>query len=93
MKRYEKMSREEIIEGMMKTQGECWRCLLRSRCSQLDESTCIFAYKAWLNEEPVTLPRVATINTKAELTKAIHEWVLSDSDSLCDWLAEDIEVE
>ena len=95
MKRYEMMSKQEIVDGIRKTQGYCSLCPVQNNCGngKTDEKECINTYVVWLNEEVQTKPRIAMINTVRELELAHDEFMKSEDPSFIDYLIKEVEVD
>lgn len=74
MKRYEKMSKEEIIELYTRFDcGDCNACPYfeeKGRRTCADDGNCSEAIKIWLNEEIEMIPRAWTFKTVEEAASA-----------------------
>lgn len=94
MKRYEQMSKEEIM-GIFGMPFNCPECEIREFCNSCRRDTCVETRAAYLNQEIKIVPRVATINTAEELKKAWDDYMHRKipRDVFYDYLAEEIEVE
>lgn len=62
MKRYEKMSKEELIEIINSTKN-CDTCLVGEECTSSNILTCNGILRNWLNEEIEMIPRAWTFKT------------------------------
>ena len=72
MKRYEKMSKEEIID-FLSTELNCNTCTVRTCLKNaINGLQCVYIKKKWLNGEPKA--RIATINSAEDLDNAIHNF-------------------
>lgn len=92
MKRYEKMSKEEIIEVLLNR--ECNKCKADKYCDAIYGS-CQLTMKEWLNEEIEIKPRWATIKSNEEWEDIYVEWLKKpsiDVKNFIDWLKEEVEV-
>lgn len=83
MKRYEKMSKEEIIEVFKGNDGKraCATCPCNETKYCTLSLTCNESLASWLNSEAP--PRVATINTLEELEKTRDEYLYFCSKVSC----------
>lgn len=100
MKRYEKMSKEEIIRAYPLKEGVCIdngvKCFAYDNCDKSGKY-CNQFVATKLNHEIETKPRIALINTPAELRKAVYEkWECLpyevETMTLVNWLKEEVEV-
>lgn len=107
MKRYEKFSREEIVNLFTTASvGACGTCDIASRCPRLHPS-CVLNMAEFLTKDIEFVPRIAKINTVEELaqvrvehqrfcnkTDTCLECPYQDDDDDCflKYLAEPIEV-
>lgn len=92
MKRYEKMSKEEIM-GIFGTPINCPECKIITFCNSCHTDTCAETRAAYLNQVIKKVPRIATINTVKELEIAWDVWSERRIGNFYDFLAEEIEVE
>lgn len=92
MKRYEQMSKEEIM-GIFGTPLDCFECKIRAFCDSCHKDTCGEVRAAYLEQEIKMVPRIATINTVEELEMAWADWHGKRAVLFYDYLAEEIEVE
>lgn len=74
MKRYEKLTKEEIIELVVKV-GKvfCDQCPIKGDCERLDRDNCSSKLVLYLQEEVITKPRFMTFKSAEEFRKAIQE--------------------
>lgn len=68
MKRYEKMTKKEIIDFFA---TDCGMCDLSSNCAR--NMSCEEIKKEWLNEEIKTVPLITTINSVEKLREAAED--------------------
>lgn len=91
MKRYEKMSKEEII-SLYDNSANCDSCPLLESCDTTND--CVTQITDWLYKEIKLVPRIAKINTSEELHKARQDWhnsKFTKFTNVFDFLAEEIE--
>ena len=74
MKRYEKMSKEEIVELVVKV-GKvfCDQCPIKGDCERLDRDNCSSKLALYLQEKVITKPRFVTFKSAEELMNAYIE--------------------
>ena len=92
MKRYEKMSKEEIIEFL--TNHICGNCKAYEYCKITNEY-CEVVRKNWLNEEIEMKPRWATIQSNEDLDSLFKEFVDTTTmpySAFVSWLKEEVEI-
>lgn len=76
MKRYEKMSKEEIIEVLM-PQSSCTKCVASGELciNKVDgRKTCAETIHFWLNEEVDTKPRILTVKVAKDVDSLIEKF-------------------
>ena len=74
MKRYEKMSNEDIVNLLLNPKEQCAKCPVpESECFSLDESECVVNIVRVLKENVEIKPRIATVNTVDELIAMSQE--------------------
>ena len=88
MKRYEKMSKEEII-NFMGQEVTCRDCKASSFC--IGRKVCQVCFKEYLNQEIETKPRWATIKSNEDLDCMYEEWKTYPFNSFSYWLKEEVE--
>jgi len=82
MKRYEKMSKEEIIDAFSYSFGDCDKCQYHKICN--GKGYCSESAKEWLKEEIEIKPRIATINTVEDVNKALKGFYKICNSKSCD---------
>lgn len=99
MKRYEKMSREEIIDAFDRTIIGCHACHLHNpenikTCSAPGALYCAEVVGKWLKEELKTEPRCYKCKTIKDFSGAMFDWAEEDHvkyPSLADYMMEEVE--
>lgn len=92
MKRYEKMSKEEMMD-IVGVPIECDICSIKQFCNAHPERSCTETRAAYLNQEIKIVPRVATINTVEKLEEARKEFEkYYGANIFANYLEEEIEV-
>lgn len=91
MKRYEKMTKEELIEFLVNRQ--CGKCKADEYCD-LRSDYCEAVMQNWLNEEVETKPRWATIKSNEDCDRLSDEYVVDifNHPLPFEWLKEEVEV-
>lgn len=84
MKRYELMSKEEIMLVLNGWRGGCDHCPMAGDEYMCHNNTCLEDAVEYLNEELDLVPRVALINTKEELLEAIKQCREICNETTCD---------
>jgi radical SAM protein with 4Fe4S-binding SPASM domain len=74
MKRYEKMSKEEIIDAFGYLFGDCDKCQYHKICNGRGYCPESAVIKEWLTQEIETVPRIKTLDTKKKFIKAQEEY-------------------
>lgn len=97
MKRYEKMSKEEIIESLLNRQ--CNKCKALKLCGIMS-GFCDDVIKSWLNEEVEMKPRWALIQSDEDIYRLYDEFetTIPNTEDIhyayvfAMWLKEEVEV-
>ena len=93
MKRYERLSKEEIIKAYNSTLV-CCECILNSKCEE-DKSSCDYhvpcneRMRKYLTEELVTIPRWKIIKCDDDLRTLYYEYINEEqnkSKSVCNFV-------
>lgn len=95
MKRYEKMTKEEIMEQYECCVTGCKTCLVNAKNGDTYECyECITEIHTVLNEEIKTCPRCHTFKDESDFQEAWNDWKESDHDvypAIASYMMEEVE--